>query len=140
MLEWPSLLPQKVLKSGYSEPLRDGRLLSRPDFGPGKSRRRYSSAAQEVQCQLYLSTVEKGRLESFYYEITKGGVLPFLIPDQTRHGLEVMVEPWNMLLVSPGVPLLVSAWWLARFGIQPPTIQAMGGRYYQINFALTVLP
>ncbi len=135
---WPTLLPQRVTIMGYSERLADGRLKSQTDTGPGKVRRRYSSAARQVNAQIVLYQDQKSRFDRFWNEDTKGGALPFIMPDQTGDGWALLDDLGTPILDNLLNPLLVTSLWLARFD-EAPTISLIGGVFH-IAFTLSVLP
>jgi len=136
---WPSELPQKFLASGYNEKLRDGRIFVRTSTGPGKARRRYSSAVLPVTASLYVTRSQKSRFERFWNEETSGGVKAFILPDQTHDGA-LLLSSTGPLLTSSGVPLLMTATWLAMFATDPPSFTPMNGGYFSVSFSLNVLP
>jgi hypothetical protein len=137
---WPSELPQRFLVDGYSEKLRDGRLLSKTSAGPGKARRRFSSAVLPVSASIRLDYASKARFERFWYEDTEGGVLPFSIPDQTHDGLPLLDEDGNVVLAGlTGQPILVTANWLAMFAQEAPTLTPYGLEF-RASFTLNVMP
>lgn len=131
---------RRTLRDNFVEPMRDGRLQTKMDSGPGKVRRRYSSAAASVPMSFDVDMLDKGILENFWYQTTRRGSLPFRIPDQFNHETVVMVERDVELLVSAGVPLLRDSWWLARFGEGPMNIKSLGGEWFLVQFDMLVLP
>lgn len=136
---WPSTLPQRVLRDGYSEKLRDGRMFSRTQSGPGKVRRRYSSAVLPVSASLIIDEAQKARFERFWIEETAGGVLPFSMPDQTHDGLPVLLGDGTPWLGDDDLPVLVTANWLVRFAQEAPQITPWGLQF-MAAFQLEVLP
>lgn len=136
---WPQTLPQRFLVSGYSEKLRDGRIMTRTSAGPGKMRRRFSSAVMPVTASILLNYAEKQRFEQFWYEDTEGGVLAFLLPDQTHDNVSLLDETGDPVLDTEGNPILVTAQWLAVFGQEAPTITPYGLQF-TAAFTLNVLP
>jgi hypothetical protein len=136
---WPATLPQRFLVDGYSEKLRDGRILSKTSSGPGKARRRFSSAVLPVTASLHLTNADKARFEQFWYEDTGGGVLAFTIPDQTHDGLPILDGSGLPILDGSGLPILATATWLAMFGEEAPTITPWGLEF-NASFTLNVLP
>lgn len=135
---WPAELPRRVLRDGYSEKLRDGRLFSRTS-GPGKVRRRFSSAVLPVSASIIVDYAQKSRFERFWNEDTAGGSLPFIMPDQTHDGLPLLDEGGAPILDEGGAPILVTANWLTRFGQEPPRITPWGIQF-MASFQLDVLP
>jgi hypothetical protein len=137
---WPTELPQRFLASGYSEKLRDGRLFVRTSTGPGKARRRYSSAVIPASGTIYLTHAQKGRFERFWYEDTDGGVKAFILPDQTRDGIDVYTASSLPILTGSGDPLIITSNWLAMFSPEAPSFTPMNGGYFSVSFSLNVMP
>jgi hypothetical protein len=137
---WPSELPQRVLVDGYSEKSRDGRMFSRTSSGPGKLRRRYSSAVLPVTATIIVSYGQKSRLERFVDEETFGGSLPFTMPDQTHDGLPLLSGGGLPLFGDDGLPILITANWLARFSEGGLPQYAPWGLQFMASFQLDVLP
>lgn len=135
---WPSELPQKFNIDGYSEKLRDGRLLTKTSAGPGKARLRFSAAVIPVAATMRLDYDAKARFERFWNEDTKGGVLAFLLPDQTHDGLPVL-SGYEPLLDSAGNPIVMVSEWLAMFGQEAPTLTPWGVEF-MASFTLNVMP
>jgi len=136
---WPASLPQRVLRDGYSEKLRDGRLFSRTQSGPGKVRRRYSSAVLPVSASIIVDYAQKSRLEQFWIEDTVYGSLPFTMPDQTHDGLPLLDGDGLPVLDGGGLPILVTANWLVRFAQEAPQFTPWGLQF-MASFQLEVLP
>lgn len=138
---WPVDLPQFVERQGFSEGFADGRLRTKMDAGPAKTRRRSSSAARPIQASVRVSVDGKMRLKRFWDEDTASGALPFLMPDPTADGLALIFDDGSRLLDQDGAPLLDTAWLLVLFGETPPNaIPAAGGAWYMVSFSLSVLP
>lgn len=137
---WPSELPQRVLRTGYSEQLRDGRQFTKASAGPPKSRRRYSSAVMPVPAAIVCSYGQKSRLERFWYEETAEGSLPFIMPDQTHDGVALLTDTGSPLLTDSGVPLLVTAYWLVMFAENSAPKFEPWGVHFQAAFTLSVMP
>jgi hypothetical protein len=136
---WPSELSQHVIVDGYSEKSRDGRMFSRT-AGPGKVRRRYSSAVLPVTATIILSYAQKSRLERFVDEETAGGSLPFTMPDQTHDGLPLLDGGGDPVLDGSGNPILITANWLARFSENGLPQYSPWGIQFMASFQLDVLP
>lgn len=136
---WPAELPQRVLTDGYSEKQRDGRLFSRTSSGPGKVRRRYSSAVLQVTAAMIVTYAQKARFERFWDDETAGGSLPFIMPDQTHDGLALLDGGGLPILDGGGLPILITANWLVRFGQEAPQVTPWGLQF-QTSFQLDVLP
>lgn len=138
---WPLDLPQRVLANGYSEGLPDGRLRTAMETGISKSRRRFSSAPKPVAASFRVTLDQKARIERFWDEEIAGGALPFLLPDQTKDGQPLLVEPGVPLLDDQGRPLLISAWWLVMAGETAPTFTARSREVtFTAAFPLMVMP
>ncbi len=68
LIVWPAELPQRVLASGYSESLGDGRLRTQMETGPMKVRRRFSAVARPIAASFRVSPDGKARIERFWWE------------------------------------------------------------------------
>jgi fermentation-respiration switch protein FrsA (DUF1100 family) len=138
---WPATpFPQRWGKEGFDRGSPDGRLKQQTDIGPGKSRRRYSAAVIPVSGQIDANIDTLSRFERFWKEDTKGGELPFLVPDQVLDGQALLSDDGTPLLTDDGTPLLVDAWWLAIFDQQAPHKTPLGGQWWRIAFQVNVLP
>ncbi|WP_026191329.1 hypothetical protein [Methylosinus sp. LW4] len=137
---WPASLPQRILRDGYSEPLPDGRLFTKPSAGPPKSRRRYSKAAVPITATIVVDYASKARLERFWVEELDWGSLPFIMPDQTHDGVPIFTSAGVPLLTSAGVPILVTAYWLVMFQENSaPKFDPLGVQF-RAAFTLLKLP
>jgi len=135
---WPSQLPQRVLRDGYSETLRDGVLRSKTDSGVGKVRRKYSSAAMPVSATISLYYAQKVILERFWEDDVKNGSLPFSMPDQTHDGQPLLDENGDPVLDEFDDPVLISASWLVLFAAPPVIVPR--GPIFSASLQLSVLP
>lgn len=137
---WPLELPQRFLRDGYSEKLPDGRVMSSPDTGPPKTRRR-SKASRLIQARIWLDTSMVARLDRFWEEETDGGRLSFVIPDQYSDGLPILTDASVGWLTSEGVPILIASNYLVLFAQQgAPDVINVGGAQFTASFSLIVLP
>lgn len=137
---WPPELPQRFLRQGFNEGFGDGRLSTKADAGPPKSRRRFSSAIRPIQAAIDVPVDGKMRLLRFWNEETASGSLPFLVPDPTVDGLPLIGFDSLALLDQDGTPILAEAWWLVLFADTPPSAVNTAGAWYRVTFSLSVLP
>ncbi|SEP21333.1 hypothetical protein SAMN04487843_108203 [Methylobacterium sp. ap11] len=141
MIVWPSELPQRVLASGYSETMGEGRLRTQMEAGPMKVRRRFSAVVRPVPASFRVSPDGKARLERFWREEIGGGSLPFLMPDQTHDGLPLLTDDSLQLLDDQGRPLINTAWWLVMAGDAPLSFTPLQrGMAFSASFPLVVMP
>jgi hypothetical protein len=136
---WPTNLPQRLLREGYSETAADPRMISQMSTGPDKIRRRTSSAPMPVQGAMHLDTWQKARLERFWIEETSDGSLPFVFPAQTRDGEYLLTEDGDIVLTGDGDPIIVTALWYCTFDRQPIQFTPVGVRF-QASIYLKVMP
>ncbi len=130
--QWP--FTRRVSQNGFTYTFAEGRLKTAIDAGPPKMRRRFSAAVRLVAAQYEGPLADMTRLEQFWSDDTKGGTLPFLMPDQTLLSAgPVPTIPTTSAIGTVG-------WWLAMFGDSPPQIGAVGGTNYRASFALMLLP
>lgn len=102
---------------GNSDSMPDGRIKSATDTGPGKSRRRTSSAVRKFSGRMYMSTEQLQTLQDFVQITLLGGSLPMLFPDPIT-GLQI----------------------LARFGDNLPNWINVSGDLYDVALQLEGLP
>ncbi|MGU3496344.1 hypothetical protein ACLBXM_20070 [Xanthobacteraceae bacterium A53D] len=132
-------LPQHVLREGYSEGVGDGRLRTPMETGPAKVRRRFLSAVRPVSVRVVLDLNQRLRLRRFWEEDTGGGSLPFYMPDQALHERPLAQEGGLLLLTETGAPLLMTSYWLVRFGERAPQF-APSELMFIADFHLEILP
>lgn len=137
---WPSDLPQRVLRKGFSRGFADGRLSTKNDAGPTKVRQRFSSAIKPVEVAIAINVNGVARLERFWIEDTRKGSLPFLMPDQMNDGLVLSDGNGSALLTETGLVLINTSWWLVMFGEGAPKAVNTAGAWYEVSFPLSVLP
>lgn len=142
---WPSTLPHRVLRDGYSEAGPDGRLRQPMSTGPAKVRRLTSAAVREVQVSLLLSPDQRATLDGFWDDDLAGGVRAFWFPDQVRDGVVLDAEEAGVslgpMLTEDEEEILIDAWWLARFGEGGLSFEPAGiPGYWIASLTLEVLP
>lgn len=134
---YPVELP-RPLRDPYQIALGEGRFKSKTDAGPGNTRGRFSSVVDKVNFSTLLDATEKGRFEWFYYQETKKGALPFLIPDHSEDGFYWLDENEKPLLFEDGTPVLLTETWLVQFDALPTiTPRAV---LWTVSFTLMVMP
>lgn len=74
---WPLTLPQELLIAGYARSAPDNRIESQMDVGPGKIRRRTTSAPSKISGTLKMNRAELAAFTQFYLVTTKSGTLRF---------------------------------------------------------------
>lgn len=74
---WPSELPQFFDQQGYGESAPDNRLDTPTDYGPGKTRPRYTNAWRAIGGNIRCSAAQVAIFEDFYYEDLDGGRIDF---------------------------------------------------------------
>ena len=140
-LVWPSNIPSRLNRAGASLPYADARRRFETNAGPGRLRKRMSTATRNVSGVLNLSAAENAWLETFFHETTKGGVLPFWFPDVERRDMPLLEDTTLApLFVTGDAPLLISSHWLCQFGQEPPAPQPMAGGRMMVQISLVVLP
>jgi hypothetical protein len=137
---WPSVLPQRVLRDGYSEQKKDGRAFTATSAGPGKTRRRYSSTVKSVACGVVVSYEGKAYLEQFVEEEILDGAKPFLIPDQTHDDVPFSDELSDILVDENGDLLTNTGNWLVMFDKDQLPKYEPYGIQFKATFTLLVLP
>lgn len=74
---WPVTLPQELLIAGYARSAPDNRIESQMDVGPGKIRRRTTSAPSKFSGTLKMDRAKLAIFTQFYSVTTQSGVLRF---------------------------------------------------------------
>lgn len=110
---WPATLPQYLEESGFGENLADGRIDTPTDYGPGKSRRRFTKNWRVISGAIRCTDVQVSVFEGFYQDTLGGGTAQFL-----------WVSP---LLQRPA---------LMRFRGPPPKVQYRSADEFLISFQL----
>jgi hypothetical protein len=87
---WPAGLPQYLSADGFSEALADNKLESQTDFGPGKSRRRFTANWRMISGTLRCTDDQVDAFEDFYQDTLGGGVDAFLWRDPISQNLSLM--------------------------------------------------
>lgn len=137
---WPSELPQRANRQGFDYSFGDGRKFTRPEAGPLRVRRRFSSAAKPISAAFSLTWQQLRRLEVFWEADTGGGSLPFWFPDQIKGGVPIATADGRPLCTASGAPLVTAAWCLVLFGETPPKPSPLGGENWMVALQLWVMP
>lgn len=74
---WPSTLPLKPLREGYSETPGNALISSAMDIGPPKVRRRTSSQPSAIQMAFVLSYAETAIFRTWFNDTLRRGALTF---------------------------------------------------------------
>ncbi|MCV9960381.1 hypothetical protein OIU34_00580 [Pararhizobium sp. BT-229] len=137
---YPAELPAP-LRADYVEQSGDGRAQFRPDAGPAVPRLRFASVTDTIPFTTQLRRWELGLFDSFYFEQTKKGALPFTIPAPLIDGFTMLDEDLNVLLDENDVPLLFTETMLVLFAEQGlPARSQIDVEAYRVSFRLTRLP
>lgn len=140
-LRWPDELPWRMRRDGFARPMADARERRAADEGPGRLRRRLGVALRPFQGAIDLMPHEWARLEQFWSEDTRGGVLPFWFRDPLRCGLPLISGTDRApVLVADGRGLLIESWLLCQFGEQAPQPAPIAGGRLRVSLALVELP
>jgi hypothetical protein len=76
-INWPSTVPARPSVRGFNQVGRDNVVRSKPDFGPSKTRRRYTADTIYYSCQYEMTLGEWAYLEAFYWSTVASGTLSF---------------------------------------------------------------
>lgn len=135
---YPSELPAP-LRTPYSVARGDGRLIGRNDAGPRNVRRRFAATVKTISFSTLLSRSQLARFDRFYYEETKEGALPFLIPDPRTDSWPLLTDEGEPLLTDDDTPILLSEIMLVIFGDRLPD-DKFNDLEFNVAFDLQVLP
>lgn len=133
---WPSDLPLRLNREGFSEGLRDGRLTTKMERGPSKMRRASSSDPRPIMASIRVTVAERDIFERFWEE---NGTRPFWMPDQTGGFVGIETQGGDPIYTGDGAPLLNAEWWFVMFGDARPSVTNLGAAQYSITFNLAVL-
>ena len=118
-IDWPSTLPQDLLREGYQEAIPDNRISDNFDIGPAGRRRRSTATPFSVTGKMLMSTAQWEDLKEFCVNTIVGMSLPFGFPE---HGVSTPSE------------------WLVRF-VEAPSRSAISVEgYWEVSIQLEVLP
>jgi len=114
---WPPTLPRGLLIDSAIDGMPDGRIRTRTDTGPGKSRLRNPAAIRPLVGDMHMSTTQLQTFRTFVTTTLMQGTLPFHFYD----------------------PLDASDI-LVQFGASLPSWTALSADVYRVSLDLEVLP
>jgi hypothetical protein len=126
-------------RAGYARGQQDQRLLSQPESGPIRSRRRSSSAMSEVRLQIVVSREGRARFDRFFHEEIEDGAAQFIMEAPDTDGWPLKNEDGVHLLDENDEPLLMTEEWLCLLGREMPQTTPVGVEW-RIDFSVLVLP
>lgn len=85
-IDWPSTLPQYVLRDSYSRNPGNNLIRTDMEIGPAKVRRRSTSAPTTVSLSFSFDKDELDDFEEFFITTLGYGVLTFNFPDPENEG------------------------------------------------------
>ena len=118
-IDWPSTLPQELLREGFQEQIPENRIVDNFDTGPAGMRRRSTAAPFKVAGRMLITTEQWEILKDFCENTLVGMSLPFGFPE---HGA-----------TTPGE-------WLVRFMEAPSRTAINVEGYWEVAIQLEVLP
>lgn len=133
MIYWPADLPQFVRRTDFRLTVSDGVLRTKTEAGPGKARRRFSSAPEPLSCSITVDRQGLARFRRFHQEETKNGSLPFVMRDQ-----EFDSCPLADILTEAGAPIEVVSYRLAMFAEAPS--HTSFGMMFSVGMSLSLMP
>lgn len=125
---WPSAMPLP-LRDGFSQASLPTRIRRATDVGPPSYRSRFS---RRMPATAMTFEVDRDGLEVFYrfYEDdTRGGSLPFWMPDPLTDEWPLTDETGSVLITPEGDTLLASAVDLVVFAEAEPQVAPIGVRF-----------
>ena len=134
---WPTDLPSPT-RAGYQSQRGDTR-LTRKASGPLGYRSLFSNAPTVVGLNLELTRDLKAVFDGFYDDLTRGGILPFWMPDPTTDGWALLSDQGQPLIGIDDAPVLLSAYELCIFDAETPS-EAISGARFNISFRIAALP
>ncbi|CCJ07107.1 hypothetical protein [Methylocystis sp. SC2] len=136
--DWPSDLPQRVLRDPFRDQGPQNRIFNRMDNGGERVRLGLKRAIRNVNCVFLMREDQVFRFERFYKEEIGEGVRQFSIPDQRRDGRQILLSDGTVWTDDDGVPITVVANWRARISEEGYEIVPFG-LDFTVNFTLNVL-
>lgn len=136
---WPTELPRPN-RAGYSLALGESRAFTQDDAGPIRMGRKFSQVAKPVAMVIEVNRDLRAVFENFWFQDTKGGVLPFIMPDYATDGWALLDENGATLLTEDDTPILLSETWLCLFGTSSTPQFSPRGVDWIISFAIAVMP
>jgi hypothetical protein len=118
-IDWPTTLPQELLRDGYQEAIPENRITDNFETGPVGRRRRSTATPFSVTGKMLMTTAQWEYLKDFCTNTIVGMSLPFGFPE---HGAS-----------SPGQ-------WLVRFVESPSRTAINVEGYWEVAMHLEVLP
>lgn len=134
---YPAELPIP-LRDDYRIARGEGRFNSKTDAGPGNIRGRFSSVVDNVNFSTMLDATQRGRFDWFYFQETKKGAFPFLMPNHSEDAMFWLDENEQPLLFEDGTGVLLTETWLVQFNGLPNYLPH--DIYWNVSFTLTVMP
>lgn len=139
---WPQELP-KPNRSGFAQQVPDRRRTSSPENGLPRYGSRWTLAAAPANLVVDLSLDQRRRLENFWSDETRGGALPFLMPQPGVDGFDLLISDAAntraRLTDASGQPFLISAWWMCLFDQSPISFSPIGLEW-RTSFGIAVMP
>ena len=116
---WPTTLPQKVLRSGFSEKSTPNVIKVDLGVGAPQTRPRGTFQNKAYSCAIRITGTQKIAFDNFYQYTTLSGTQPFEMPD-------FYVE--NAVIITKFDPET------------PPSVTSIGGDYFDVAFVLLRMP
>ncbi len=99
MIEWPTTLPDFVLRAGYAEGFKNLVIRTKMDTGATKRRRRFSDGPEAHKFPMHFTSAELDIFKDFFENTISSGALSF----QRIHPRTNVIETWAFTEVIPPV-------------------------------------
>lgn len=116
---WPVSLPQKVLRSGFSEKYNPNIIKVDLGIGVPQTRPRGTFQNKTYSCSIRITGSQKITFDNFYQYTTLSGTQPFEFPD-------FFVD--NAVIIMKFDP------------DNSPSVTSIGADYYDVSFSLIRMP
>lgn len=113
---WPGSLQQKLNVAGFTKKFGSTSVRTDMDVGPAKVRSRFTDAVDVYSCSVDFDFSEHSTFENFGKTTLNNWVLPFLFDDPFTEAEATF-----------------------RF-VEPPTVNPLGGRVFQVSMSWEKLP
>lgn len=135
---WPADLPPPE-KDNWQKSRQESRVKRNAEAGAPGYRRRFSSAAKQVNLSIIVNRSRKAVFDLFFEETTANGSMPFYMPDPTTDGWKLYAGNGQPLLTSAGKQILLAKRWLCLFGDSLPG-ETVVGLEFRMSFSVWVMP
>lgn len=108
---WPAQFQDKLLEAEFDFIPGQTKVESQPEFGPVKSRQRFSDPVHKFNCAINIETSLYDDFIAFYYTTLAGGTKTFEFDHPISGLTKEFKMTWNRLPYLGGIYFRVSMTW-----------------------------